>query len=246
MKEEGFFSEMFGSIQGEGIYAGVKQVFLRFGGCNLKCSYCDTPGSIRRSPYCTVYAPAGKKRFKNPLSVTQAVSQARSLCRGGHISTFHSVSLTGGEPLLQADYLCRLIPRLRKLGLGIYLETNGTLPEELSAIVEGVGFIAMDIKPPSITGKDMWGTCRQFLKAGAGKIFVKFVVDKKTTGAEIEKAACLIAEVNSKIPLVLQPVSGGSLCGPDKEKIIRFHGLAMKTCKDVRVIPQLHKILGFI
>jgi len=75
-------AEVFESFQGEGIYAGVKQVFVRFFGCNLACIFCDTP----------------LKHFKeySPNALKKEISR---------FSGYHSLCFTGGEPLLQADFL---------------------------------------------------------------------------------------------------------------------------------------------
>src|SRR5208337_594236 len=81
--------EIFRSIQGEGKYAGVAQVFVRFFKCNTRCVWCDTPASIGD----------GKRTYKE-FSQEDLLSQVDVLYEG-----CHSVSITGGEPLLQKDFL---------------------------------------------------------------------------------------------------------------------------------------------
>ena len=62
------------------------------------------------------------------------------------------MSLTGGEPLLQVDFIKNLAPKIKERGLKVYLETNGTMPERLSEIIGHVDTVAMDVKLPSISG----------------------------------------------------------------------------------------------
>ena len=101
--------EIFRSRQGEGPCVGDAQIFIRFGGCNLTCDYCDTPESI----------PA-KSGFDMTLDdVLNQVERLRDQSRPG------TVSLTGGEPLMHVSFLTELLPRLRSRGYKIYLETNG-------------------------------------------------------------------------------------------------------------------------
>src|SRR5438552_2066329 len=107
-------SEVFQSIQGEGKYAGLPQVFIRFFECHMHCSWCDTPDSIGDA----------KREFRE-LNARELIKEVKPLIQG-----CHSVSLTGGEPLLQADFLQEFIPHLRKLDAGIYLETSGVLSNE--------------------------------------------------------------------------------------------------------------------
>ncbi|HHQ45091.1 MAG TPA: 7-carboxy-7-deazaguanine synthase QueE, partial [Candidatus Altiarchaeales archaeon] len=73
--------EIFSSIQGEGKFMGIPQVFIRLAGCNLSCSWCDTPQS----------KGGGKE-----MSVETVVSEVELL-------GIKSVCITGGEPLLQVD-----------------------------------------------------------------------------------------------------------------------------------------------
>lgn len=95
-------NEIFRSIQGEGYFTGTAAVFIRFAGCNLRCSFCDTD-----------YSRAAEMSLKD---IMQAV-------RG---SGMRHVVLTGGEPSLQADEA--LTGALRAEGLFVQMETNGTRP----------------------------------------------------------------------------------------------------------------------
>ena len=77
--------EIFHSIQGEGRYAGVPQVFVRFFECNMHCVWCaDTPASIGD----------GKREFKE-MDLKEVLAQVNAL-----YDNAHSVSITGGEPLV--------------------------------------------------------------------------------------------------------------------------------------------------
>ena len=149
-------TEIFESIQGEGVYAGQRQVFVRLAGCNLCCSYCDTEFDY----------------FKE-YSAAELLSEIASFGKG-----FHSISFTGGEPLLQKDFLKEVMPLAKQSGDRIYLETNGTLPLALREVIKDVDIVAMDIKLSSSGGhKDFWREHREFLSICAGKdVFIKAVI----------------------------------------------------------------------
>ncbi|MHB9095936.1 MAG: 7-carboxy-7-deazaguanine synthase QueE [Eubacteriales bacterium] len=238
--------EMFSSIQGEGPYVGVRQIFLRFSGCNLKCAYCDT--AYEFTPSFRVEGRPGSGVFvylANPVEPAEVAKIATQY----NLDKNHSLSLTGGEPLLQAEFIKQLGLRFKKRGPKFYLETNGTLVSGLLEVIHLIDIISMDIKLPSTTKSgELWDTHRDFLKAGAQKeIFVKAVVTDETTESEIIKTCEIIKEVNSQIPLILQPVhSHPFFPGRDipVDKLIIFQELAMDYIKDVRVIPQTHKFLG--
>ncbi|HRS39347.1 MAG TPA: S8 family serine peptidase, partial [Bacteroidia bacterium] len=77
---------------------------------------------------------------------------------------YHSVSLTGGEPLVQAEFLASFLPLMRQDRRKIYLETNGTLWREFSLVRDDVDIVAMDIKLPSSGGqKPCWLKVVEFL-----------------------------------------------------------------------------------
>ena len=125
------------------------QVFVRLFECNMHCVWCDTPASIGD----------GKREYKE-LSVEDILSQVNAL-----YDNAHSVSITGGEPLLQEDFLKSFCHALHQEGKKIYLDTNGTLPEALAEIIKDIDIIAMDIKLPSSTRqKAFWAEHKEFLK----------------------------------------------------------------------------------
>jgi 7-carboxy-7-deazaguanine synthase len=218
-------AEVFFSIQGEGIYAGTGHVFIRFFGCNIKCRYCDT----------------NINSFKE-YSVAELSAKVSGLGKK-HRAMY--LSLTGGEPLLQADFIKQFLKTFKSNKMRIYLETNGLLRAEFLKIKHLVDIVAMDFKIPSATGlHDFWTEHLQFLKSCKAKqVFVKAIVGLETKAAEIETAAKLIAKINNTIPLVLQP-SHTEL----SQELIKEAGFwqtkARKYLSDVRIVPQMHKLIG--
>jgi organic radical activating enzyme len=241
--------EIFSSIQGEGLYIGERQIFIRFLMCNMSCQYCDSPESLVPQKTFRMEETPGKKDFKfynNPATVDQLSGFIDQFNK--QKSLHHSISITGGEPLLQVDFLKNLIPKIRAKELKIYLETNGTMPERLSEIIDIIDIVAMDIKLPSMTGSsDRLQEHKKALHAAKAKeLFVKIVFGKQSKPLEIENTSKAIAEINREIPLVLQPVTPVREIkhGPTPEQMISFHAIAKRHLSNVRVIPQVHKMLG--
>ncbi len=217
-------AEIFQSYQGEGIYVGLEQVFIRFFGCNLNnCRFCDTQLVSFKE-----YEPDKLLKYLK-----------------SNFNNLHSVSLTGGEPLLQKDFLNEFLPLLSNLGVQIYLETNSTLPEALKEIIDYVDIIAMDFKLPSSTGlNSFWNEHKEFLRiASLKKVFVKTVICKTTDFEDLKKAIQLLCDFNKNINFVLQPNSfenGGLLMS----KIEEFQKFAVRFLTYVVVTPQMHKLAG--
>jgi len=177
-----------------------------------------------------------------PVPMPELVSAIERLYRSPH----HSVSLTGGEPLLQPEAISA-IAALRQTGAKIYLETNGTLPEALARVIHDVDIVSMDFKLPSaVYGNSYWREHADFLRiAKQREVFVKIVLSGETTQPELEQAISLIAEIDASIPLILQPVTPvNGIAAIDSGAVLRAQELAMQRLQTVRVIPQTHKILG--
>ncbi|MDD2732686.1 MAG: 7-carboxy-7-deazaguanine synthase QueE [Desulfuromonadaceae bacterium] len=247
MSEPLYISEIFSSIQGEGMLAGRRQIFVRLMECNLDCRYCDT--DFIKADMCRLETQPGSGTFYNlplPLSLNKiSAIFAEWLLRLP--AAHHSVSFTGGEPLLSADSLAEWFPEIRKI-LPIHLETNGTLPIALQKVKPSVDYISMDMKLPSTAGcsAPLWDLHALFLRECYGKnVSVKVVVGEGSTDSEIIQVCEVIAAVDAKLPLFLQPLSlsdGG--VGISAARIFHLQELASSRLPDVRVIPQMHKLLG--
>ena len=162
-------NEIFESIQGEGLYAGYKQLFIRFCGCNLKCAYCDTD-----------FADG---KYYTPQELHDFVMENYDL------SKIHSISLTGGEPLLSVEFLKEFLPLLYGKAK-IYLETNATLAENFEEIRNYVDIVSADIKLMSTTGYDTLALHKNFFESCYGiETFAKIVFDGDITEPEIEYCA---------------------------------------------------------
>lgn len=234
--------EIFSSLQGEGIYLGERHLFVRFMGCNLSCRYCDTPARLIRD----LPAKVEKNTAPNPFSVEQLLETVNKLNQPKNLH--QALVLTGGEPLMQVDFLKNFLPRAAGLNLLIYLETNGTLPDRLAEIIEDVDIIAMDMKIESATGlSSYFEQHRKFLEiAQKREVFVKVVVTKESKASEIIEVSDVIAAFKPSLPLVLQPVTPGGVIKyrPSAEHILALHAVAKRKLENVRVIPQVHTLLG--
>ena len=212
--------EIFDSIQGEGSYIGQKQLFVRTTRCNLNCSYCDTDFLCDESSQ-----EYGFDEFFEKLKASDAAT----------------VSFTGGEPLLEADFLCEFLRKYKnRLNKKIYLETNGTNAEELAKVIDYVDIISMDIKLKSAAGIEFsLITFDEFLEIAKQKeVFAKVVFDENILDTEI-KECCELAK-KYQIELILQPRMPMSTSLDIKGIFDKFY----KQYKNVRLIAQLHKFLN--
>lgn len=234
--------EIFSSIQGEGLYVGARQLFVRLPGCNLNCAYCDTKESHDTPAVCRMETRAGSRSFattENPVDGQFLADKIREML---DTVPHQAISVTGGEPLLHPS----VIRDLAQFRVPIYLETNGTCWEALREVMTAVDIISMDIKLPSITGKAYWDEHEIFLNTAKEKeVFVKMVLSAKTTDEEFMRAVSMIERADDSIVLILQPVTPiGNIEPIDADSVLRYQEMALAHLKDVRVIPQTHKFLG--
>ena len=226
-------SEIFSSLQGEGPYLGVKQVFVRFGRCNMHCAYCDELENMKEENF-------SKRSMAEVLSEIEKLEKEK----GEH----HSVSLTGGEPLFYTPFLENFLPKLKQKGYTTYLETNGTLPRELERVIKWCDIIAMDWKPASSTkDRSFDKEHERFLKIALKKdVFVKVVITPDTKEEEVRAAIECVKNVSPRIPFIFQPLSEPFGISARSLELIekKLAPLAHPALSDVRVIPQMHKIWG--
>ena len=259
----GHLSEMFCSIQGEGLFVGERQIFVRTAGCAATCSWCDTVYSKVRTPRFVIHhAPKNAPRpwRENPVSLADVLADLAGIASANE--PVHTVSITGGEPLEQPEFVHELARSLRASGFRIHLETAGLHPDALASLIEYIDVVAMDVKLESATGVDhraahqaflrvMTGACFDAHRASGRSAFVKVIVDLKATVDEIEGAAMLVAGASRALPFVIQPESetllGRHSTRESRAALLDLAGAGARAAGrhlgDVRVIPQVHRVL---
>ncbi len=226
-------NEVFSSIQGEGTLIGRRQIFVRFSGCNLDCNYCDTSKSRDH-------------QFGNLISTDQLYNQVDKLIT----PDFHSISFTGGEPLLNADFIKNFLEEYEFKSL---LETNGSLPKELQKISELLDYVSLDIKLPEHEASKNWDDLIdleiesiKLLRDKEINTYCKVVVMPETKVDMIGFIASKIADEvqnTSNLSMVIQPVSPLDLWVYGTHKLFEISEEAGKYM-DVLTIPQVHKLLN--
>jgi organic radical activating enzyme len=233
MPESGHLLEIFSSFQGEGPWAGLRQAFVRLSGCHLRCVYCDTPGSWERASTWTFR----DERRPNPVSAREALDAVLSL--GPH----PSVSFTGGEPVLQAEFVRELALAARAAGMSTYLDTSGTLPERLAVCADAIDVFAFDVKLPSCEGvRADWDETRRCLELARGReAFVKIVVMEDSRPDEVARA-CAIVPPDFAVVLQLATPVNPRTAPPGGAALARLRAAAGR---EVAVLPQLHVLAGW-
>ena len=206
--------EHFISINGEGTRAGELALFVRFKGCGLNCSYCDT---------------AWAKRSDAPAEMLSAEDIAGMAAKSG----IKNVTLTGGEPLMQKD-IAVLVRLLIQNGSRVEIETNGSIPiEELAMLDERPAF-TMDYKLPS-SGMEKY-MCLENFRFLCCNDTVKFVSGSME---DLERAQEIIEKYSlcKNCHVYISPVFGRIY----PADIVEF--MKERRLNHVRLQLQLHKFI---
>lgn len=245
--------EIFWSAQGEGPHVGRSTVFVRFGECDLRCRWCDSPRTWRPARVCRIQsADVGPDlEIDNPVSqqtIADAIA-ALSPAPGAF------VSLTGGEPLLQPEACRAVATRARAAGYRVHLETHGLAAAALARVAPQLDVISMDwklasdVEPAEATAdRDFTARHRAFLETATAVsgLYVKVVVTDRSTDAELDAVCDAVAEIAPGTPLILQPVTpfGAVKTRPDAARLLAVLRRCEQRVHDVRLIPQTHPIYG--
>ncbi|RBQ22268.1 7-carboxy-7-deazaguanine synthase [Candidatus Methanobinarius endosymbioticus] len=258
--------EIFSSFQGEGLWIGRRQIFVRFAGCNLSCDYCDIASSQ-----------------STDSGILMSVDEVVEKIKGLKTSDLHSISFTGGEPLLYAEFINEMVNKLtdagtdkiyntksNKIDVKIMIETNGTLPD-LLANIDKIDCVSLDIKLKEQISQN-WKdeifenelmSIKSLIKLKK-RFYCKLVVFPSTELATLEKIGKELSNVfnlyntidkdininnynknnhNTRIPIVIQPVSPVDQWKNQSNLLFKFSE-TIGQYVEVLTIPQIHRFLN--
>ena len=199
---------------------------------------------------CKVEYTPGTNDFKNipnPVNIGALTEIIEKIWSTGT----RQISLTGGEPLIYADFIDELSS---EVDYPLYLETSGCNPEQARKLQYIIDAAACDVKLPEHNAASDYDslfeseleTIKIFYEAGA-VTFVKVVVSKTTKKKALVTIARKISDLDDAIPLVIQPITPGyGLDYPQPGQLLELTDAVGKYLMDVRVVPQVHKIMGLL
>ena len=218
--------EVFHSIQGEGARTGEPATFIRLAGCNLRCTWCDTPYSWNSEGVSAA----------TPTPIDELAAQVRE----------RAVVLTGGEPMLHRRRMGDLIAAMRAGGVDhVTVETNATIWDP--SLARDVDLWSLSPKLPGSGEVADIGMIRQYIHGAPGRVQLKFVV---TTARDYAAMWELLERVDALLPdpIVVQP--DGTRTDYDaalRELIqrvmiddVEWQGRPRRSC--VRVMSQVHRV----
>ena len=229
--------EIFTSIEGEGILYGTKTLFVRFAGCPYSCFYCDTLDALPLD--------SGKE-----YSITEACNLIDSNLQD---NTF-KVNFTGGEPLIQHEAVSELAKHVKARGLPTYLESACFDSKKFLYVLPSIDFVKIEFKTidsefvdqqhhPELVRNTL--ECLQAAVEAKKTTYIKIVVSSKTEPESFKEILEQIFKIISKENIsgfIIQPTT--SLSEPTLEQLLEFYDLVYPYYDEVRVVPQLHKVIS--
>jgi len=229
--------EIFTSIEGEGILYGTKTLFVRLAGCPFTCFYCDTVDALPMN--------SGKE-----YSVEDACKMIDE-----HLEDYtFKVSFTGGEPLVQHEAIKEMAKHVKSKNIPTYLESSCYDSAKFSHVLPVIDFVKIEFKTKESEFVDsshypnLLENAFECLKSAIKSqktTFIKIVVSEKTQLDDFKELVLKIFTTISKNEIsgfIIQPTYG--VAEPSLEKLLQFYDAVFPSYDQVRVIPQLHKLIG--
>lgn len=231
-------SEIFTSIEGEGIFVGKKTLFIRFSGCHLKCRWCDT-------------------KYALPLDsgTDYQIDEIKDLIIKELQPFTYKVNFTGGEPLLQTEAVIELADFVKKqTNVETYLESSCFDSELFSKVLPYIDICKIEFKTDDskVVEDEEYDNlilneikCLELAVESNKATYIKIVV---TNSTNLESFKNLVYNISEKIKpsdilgLIIQPSFG--IDQPTVNKLLDTYDIVQPMFPEVRIIPQLHKEIG--
>jgi len=231
-------SEIFTSIEGEGILFGTKTMFVRMAGCHLKCYWCDTNYALAMNSGNTYSIDQVKKMMKEKLQ-----------------NNTYKINFTGGEPLIQYEAVKDLAKFTKEdLGLRTYIESSCYDINRFNKIIPYIDICKIEFKTKDSQAVDIKHyryllnneiRCLKTAIQNKKITFIKIVVSNSTSIKEFNELIEIIFNTTKSEELagfIIQPTN--NINEPTVDRLLQFYDLIYPRYNEVRIIPQLHKIIG--
>jgi organic radical activating enzyme len=229
--------EIFTSLEGEGILYGTKTLFVRLAGCPFTCFYCDTKESL-------------------PMDSGQEydIKDACSLIEKNLKDKTYKVNFTGGDPLVQTEAVVEMAKFIQSKKISTYLESSCFDSKKFAKVLPFIDFVKIELKTKDSDFVDVkhYSTlienaldCLRQSIATKKSTYIKIVVSSKT---ELDTFLDLIQKIFKTIDardlkgFIIQPTYG--VAEPTLQQLLSFYDAVYPYYTEVRVVPQLHKLIG--
>ena len=231
-------SEIFTSIEGEGIFVGKKTMFIRLSGCHLKCRWCDT-------------------KYALPLDsgTDYQIDEIKDLIIKELRPFTYKVNFTGGEPLLQTEAVIELADFIKKqTNLKTYIESSCFDSELFSKVLPYIDICKIEFKTDDskVVEDEEYDNlilneikCLELAVGSNKATYIKIVV---TNSTNLESFKNLVYNISKKIKpsdilgFIIQPSFG--IDQPTVNRLLDTYDIVQPMFPEVRIIPQLHKEIG--
>jgi 7-carboxy-7-deazaguanine synthase len=229
--------EIFTSIEGEGVLFGTKTMFVRLAGCPLKCHWCDTPYAIPMDSGGNFSVDDVKKMISDEL-----------------LPNTYKVNFTGGEPLVQHEAIIELAEFVRSKGVRTYLESACYDSARFAKVLPCIDICKIEFKLkdsrvvdeksyPALLKNEM--ECLGMAVKAGKKPYIKVVV---TNSSDVGEFGDLVKKIfgtagrENIAGFIIQP--SHKIDEPVLDRLFAFYDAVYPYYDQVRVVPQLHKIIG--
>jgi len=230
-------SEIFTSIEGEGILFGTKTMFVRLAGCPLNCHWCDTPYAL-------------------PLESGSdySIDEVKELISKNLHPNTYKVNFTGGEPLVQFEAVIELSKFVRQKGIRTYLESACYDAARFAKVLPYIDLVKVEfkLKDSKVVDEKHYGSLLRSeldclkLAIGSGKTtYIKVVVTNSSSLKEFKELVHEVFRVAKPAEIagfIIQP--SYKIDEPTLDVLFGFYDAVYPLYDQVRVVPQLHKVIG--
>ncbi len=229
--------EIFTSVEGEGILYGTKTLFVRLAGCPFTCFYCDTLDALPLD--------SGKE---------YTLEEACALIDKELHDKTYKVNFTGGDPLIQHDAVAEMAKHVQSLKIPTYLESACFDSNKFNHILPFIDFVKIEFKTEDsdfVDSKHYPNLIENVLDCLRNSVsskkttYIKIVVSSKTKVESFKKLLIAIFKAVSKEDLagfIIQPTYG--ISEPSLENLLNLYDLVYPYYNEVRIVPQLQKLMG--